>query len=116
MINGVILQIVQATGSVADTAKPVLTIIPETVKHQLITLSFWDLAVKGGPVMIPIALLSVLAVYIFIERLIIIRRASGEDAVFMNNIRDLCITAGWTPPCPFAATTPRPWPAWSKKA
>jgi len=95
MINGVILQIVQATGSAADTVKAaadtvkqVLTTIPQPAKHSEITLSLWDLTLKGGPVMIPIAILSILGIYIFIERYIIISRASKEDSNFMNNIRD----------------------------
>jgi biopolymer transport protein ExbB len=51
-------------------------------------LSFFDLAVKGGWIMIPIVLLSLIAVYIFIERYIVINRASRQDANFMNRIRE----------------------------
>ena len=32
------------------------------------TLSLFDLALKGGPIMVPIALCSVIAVYIIFER------------------------------------------------
>jgi biopolymer transport protein ExbB len=46
------------------------------------------LAMKGGPIMIPIAVLSVAAVYLFVERFIAINRAGKEDKDFMNNIRD----------------------------
>jgi biopolymer transport protein ExbB len=53
-----------------------------------IKISYLDLAVKGGWVMIPIALLSILAVYIFIERYLAIRKASSIDSNFMNRIRD----------------------------
>jgi biopolymer transport protein ExbB len=88
MINGVILQIVQTTGASADTVNQALTSIPQTAKPTEISLSILDLAMKGGPIMIPIALLSILGIYIFIERYIIIGRASKEDANFMNNIRD----------------------------
>jgi biopolymer transport protein ExbB len=52
------------------------------------TLSIWDLTLKGGPIMIPIALLSILGIYIFIERFMVLGRASKEDTNFMNNIRD----------------------------
>jgi biopolymer transport protein ExbB len=47
-----------------------------------------DLAIKGGWVMIPIVIFSIIAIYIFIERYIVIRRASKEEPNFMNNIRD----------------------------
>jgi biopolymer transport protein ExbB len=53
-----------------------------------IKISYWQLAVKGGWVMIPIALLSILAVYIFIERFLAIKKASTIDNNFMNRIRD----------------------------
>ncbi len=88
MINGVILQIVQTTGAAYDTVNQALTGIPQPAKASEITLSIWDLTLKGGPIMIPIALLSILGIYIFIERYIIIGRASKEDSNFMNNIRD----------------------------
>ena len=52
------------------------------------TLSFWSLVVDGGYIMIPIAILLVVAIYIFIERCIVISRASKDDPTFMNRIRD----------------------------
>lgn len=51
-------------------------------------LTLLDLAIKGGWVMIPIVLLSLVAAYIFIERYYVIRKASKEDINFMNRIKD----------------------------
>ncbi len=51
-------------------------------------LSFWELALKGGWIMIPILILSVLAVYIFIERYFAVKKASQTDINFMNRIKD----------------------------
>lgn len=51
-------------------------------------LSLWDLCLKGGPLMIVLALMSVISIYIFIERTIVINRANREDATFMQRIRD----------------------------
>lgn len=53
-----------------------------------ITLSFFDLALKGGWVMIPIVLLSIIAIYIFTERYFAINKASKMDINFMNRIKD----------------------------
>lgn len=53
-----------------------------------ITLSFWDLALQGGWIMVPIVLLSVIAVYIFFERYFAISKAAKEDLNFMNRIKD----------------------------
>jgi len=52
------------------------------------TLSIMELIIDGGAVMIPIGILSVIAVYIFVERFMAIRKASSNETSFMNNIRD----------------------------
>lgn len=53
-----------------------------------LTLKYGELAVKGGWIMIPIAVLSVIAIYIFIERYFAIKSASKTDVNFMNRIKD----------------------------
>lgn len=53
-----------------------------------VELSIWDLCLKGGPLMIVIGLLSLVCIYIFIERAIVINRAGREDDTFMKRIRD----------------------------
>jgi biopolymer transport protein ExbB len=52
------------------------------------TMSYWELAFKGGWVMIPIVVLSVVAVYIFFERYFAIKKAEKVDLNFMNRIKD----------------------------
>jgi biopolymer transport protein ExbB len=52
------------------------------------TLNLITLAFKGGIVMIPLLILSIIAIYIFIERYLAISKASKEEYNFMNNIRD----------------------------
>src|SRR3989339_347525 len=52
------------------------------------SLNAFDLAVKGGWVMIPLTLLLVIAVYIFFERFMVLRNASRIDTNFMNRIKD----------------------------
>lgn len=51
-------------------------------------LTLLDMTIKGGWVMIPIILLSFVAAYIFIERYMVIKKASQEDTNFMNRIKD----------------------------
>lgn len=58
-----------------------------------LTMSFLDLAMKGGWIMIVLAVLSVIAVYIFIDRFIAIRNAGKEQKSFMDNIKNF-ITEG----------------------
>lgn len=50
-------------------------------------LSLWDMIVKGGWLMIPIFLLSVIAVYIFCERYMLIRKYSNARTSFMDEVR-----------------------------
>lgn len=52
------------------------------------TMSLADLYLAGGWVMYLITLLSFLALYIFIERYLVIKKASKSDANFMNRIKD----------------------------
>ena len=51
------------------------------------TMSLWDLCLQGGWSMIPLALLLLLCVYVFVERMVVLRAAGREDANFMNRIR-----------------------------
>lgn len=55
---------------------------------QPVELSVWELCIKGGFIMIPLALLLLISVYIFIERYIVISRADKQDASFMKRIKD----------------------------
>jgi biopolymer transport protein ExbB len=57
-------------------------------KADFLSLSVIDLAVKGGWIMVVLGLLSLLSVYIFIDRYIALSRNSKEDKNFMNIIRD----------------------------
>jgi biopolymer transport protein ExbB len=61
-------------GPVADTSVPVI-----------------DLLLRGGFIMIPLVALSILSVYIIIERYFTIRRAAGDPDTFMNGIRSLMV-------------------------
>ncbi len=53
-----------------------------------VSLPIIDLVVKGGWIMAILGLLSVITVYIFIERYLVITKAAREDKSFMNNIRN----------------------------
>lgn len=56
------------------------------------TMSIWELitgvGVGGMLIMITLFILSIIAVYIFIERFIAIRKGTREDAGFMNKIKE----------------------------
>ena len=55
------------------------------------SISLISLALKGGLIMLPILLLSIIALYIIGERWWTIRKASMQDEHFMNNIHDFIL-------------------------
>jgi len=79
-ITQLLLQI-NVGGQATEEFAPV---VEETAKDGLNVL---DLTMKGGWIMIPILILSIVAVYIFVERYMAILRAKKEDNMFMQNIK-----------------------------
>ena len=51
-------------------------------------ISLWELCVSGGWIMIVLAVLLLVCIYVFIERAIVIQRASSQDDSFMKRIKD----------------------------
>jgi biopolymer transport protein ExbB len=74
MLTFILLQVNQSAGMLA-------------ANQSGISLNFWDLALKGGWIMIPILVLSLMAVYIFGDRYFAIQKASKIDPNLMNQIR-----------------------------
>lgn len=81
MISAILLQITQATGTTGT-----LTAVQPPAQEQ--SISLWEMAQKGGPILIPIAILSMAAVYIFFERYFTIKKSSKIDTNFMDQIKD----------------------------
>ncbi len=72
---------VEAYEAVADS----LTIMEEPVQESI---NLWTMATYGGWIMIILALLLAWAVYIFIERMVVLKSATKEDKSFMDRIHD----------------------------
>ena len=80
-----ILLSLQAVGSQTADQMPDLTAVAVPTEAEINVI---DLAFKGGWIMVVLLLLSLMAISIFVQRLIIIRRAGKEDETFMNRIKD----------------------------
>ena len=78
-------QFVDTLSATADNLTPVMQ---EQAAQMVQELSVWDLTMRGGFIMIPLAILSIISIYIFVERCIAIGRARKEDSSFMQRIRD----------------------------
>ncbi|HBG88389.1 MAG TPA: biopolymer transporter ExbB [Marinilabiliaceae bacterium] len=72
---------IQAAGQVVDAP-----LEGEELAEKSIDLI--ELTMMGGWIMYPLLLMSVIAIYIFVERYIVLRRASNIDTTFINRIRD----------------------------
>ena len=72
------------------------------------TESVWSLLSKGGPLMIPLGILFALAVFVFIERLLAIKKASKIEDNFMSIIRDNIISGNVTAARNLAKNTNNP--------
>ena len=80
------ITLLAAQAALADTlagGNPVLTPVSEEARMNL-----WEMAMKGGWIMLVLALLSVVCFYIFFERMAVIRKAGKDDPLFMERIRD----------------------------
>ncbi len=69
----------------ADTAMKIMAKPAETPAE---TISLFHLLKEGGVLMIPLLLCSIILVYVFVERLMVIRKAGSIDDKFMGNIRE----------------------------
>lgn len=71
-----------------------LQIVTDTVTSESVggqSLSVIDLAIKGGFMMVPIAVLWVLAIYLFIERILTINKANEDPDAFMSRVKELVL-------------------------
>ncbi len=68
----------------------ILNVLLQAVEaeQEVARLNLFELAKAGGWIMIPLLLLCMLAIYIFVERMIVIRKASVKDPTFMDKIKD----------------------------
>ena len=70
-----------------------LQVVTDTTTVQNVdeSISVLDLAIQGGFMMIPIFILSVIAIYLFFERLMIINKANQNPEQFMNRVKELVL-------------------------
>ncbi len=91
-----LLQIITTPGAVQDSVANAVSQIPTTTPApapslNVDSLSLFDLLVKGGWIMIPIVLLSLIGVYVFIDRLIAVLKVRKKDKDFMQRIKEYTV-------------------------
>ena len=83
-----LLLLLQSVAAQAADQMPDLTEVTATTVPAEAEMNIIDLAVKGGWIMIVLLILSLIAIYIFVQRFMVIKRAGKEDETFMNRIKD----------------------------
>ena len=78
------MNILQIPTNALDTLQNVST----SIEAQATSMSAFELATKGGWIMIILIILLALSIYVLIERTLVIKKARQEDATFMNRIKD----------------------------
>ncbi len=78
------MNILQIPTNALDTLQNVST----SIEAQATSMSAFELATKGGWIMIVLIILLALSIYVLIERTLVIKKARQEDATFMNRIKD----------------------------
>jgi biopolymer transport protein ExbB len=81
MLNFIFLQ---ANQNLNENAKAV----GETIQQNGLLKELFSLGLNGGPIMIPIIILSLVVVFIFLERYIAIYRAGRVDSKLMIHLRE----------------------------
>lgn len=66
--------------------------LPVGSVEQVAQLSVWELAQKGGWIMVVLGLLSLIAIYLFVAKLLELRSASSEDPSFIDRMKDYVST------------------------
>lgn len=66
----------------------IATVATDVNAAPVAEMSLWQLCVEGGWIMIPLAVLLIISIYVFVERAVVIGRASKEDNYFMDRIKD----------------------------
>ena len=88
ILNTVLAQTVQAVSDTIAAANNVVAASGQQIEQTTNELSVWSLCLKGGFIMIPLAVLALLSIYVLVERYLAIKAAAKEDDTFMKRIRD----------------------------
>lgn len=84
-----ILQINTASANVADTLNNAVTGIQTAAEPTETKISLIALIMKGGPIMIPLAVLLLVSIYILIERLLVTGKASKKTPTLQLSIKEM---------------------------
>ena len=90
---------------IVDTATQAANSVIQNDANQDGSISLGELLMLGGWLMVPLIILFLLTIFLFIERLMAIKKAAKIDENFMNIIRDHIVSGNVTAARSFAKNT-----------
>jgi biopolymer transport protein ExbB len=78
-----------AVNTVAETIEPAVSGIQtaaEPIQHEI---SLFEMVAKGGVIMLPLALMLLFAIYVMVERLLVIAKAGKKNPTLMPSIKEM---------------------------
>ncbi|HZH01847.1 MAG TPA: MotA/TolQ/ExbB proton channel family protein [Flavisolibacter sp.] len=91
-----------------DTAARIANNVSQNDSNQDGHISLVELLTLGGWLMLPLALLFIITIYVFVERLMAVRKASQIEGNFMNIIRDHIVNGNVSAARSFTKNTNNP--------
>ena len=93
---------------IVDTAAHAVQTVAQNDANGDGSISLGELLTMGGWLMLPLLLLFLITIFVFVERLLAIKKASSIDSNFMNIIRDHIVTGNVSAARSFAKNTNNP--------
>ncbi len=78
-----------AVNTVAEAVQPAVAGIQTATEPTQHEISLFEMVAKGGIIMLPLALMLLFAVYVMVERLILVAKAGKKNPTLMPSIKDM---------------------------
>ena len=89
---GAVLNIAETKDSLIDTIKTGIQTIETSPQITETKISLITMIAKGGPIMYPLALLLLISIYILVERLLVLGKASKTNKELLQSIKEMINT------------------------
>lgn len=89
---GAVLNIAETKDSLIDTIKTGIQTIETSPQITETKISLITMIAKGGPIMYPLALLLLISIYILVERLLVLGKASKINKELLQSIKEMINT------------------------
>ena len=89
---GAVLNIAQTQDSLTEAIKTGIQTVETSPQITETKISLITMIAKGGPIMYPLALLLLISIYILVERLLVLGKASKTNKELLQSIKEMINT------------------------